>query len=104
MIFINFNNGQFTSADTDKRFTRMAFDALSQPLAKRLGKEWLSDAQNELDGLGNFDLSELSRDDFILACSELEKSAKKDAQVMVLFQEIEPLLKSDSRFKGARLS
>lgn len=101
MIFINFNNGQFTSADTDKRFTRMAFDAVVNTLTKRLGSDWLFEAQAELDGMGNLDLSELSRDDFTLACRELEKDAKKNSELYVLFKEIEPLLKSDSRFHVA---
>lgn len=101
MIFINFKNGEFTSIDTDKRFTRIAFNAVVEPLSKRLGSDWLSAAQAELDGMGNLDLSELSRDDFTIVCRALEKSAKTNQEMSVLFDEIAPLLRADSRFQAA---
>lgn len=101
MIFINFKNGKFTSVDTDKRFTRVAFNAVVKPLSKRLGNDWLSEAQAELDGFGNLDLSELSRDDFMIAYRELENSARENQEMSVLFDEIVPLLKADSRFQIA---
>lgn len=101
MIFITYENGKFTSADTDKRFTRMAFDVLVKPLTQRLGQAWFAEAQAELDGFGNLDLTDLSDDDFVLACRELEKSGKNHHEMSVLFDEIEPLLKADPRFQAA---
>ena len=101
MIFIGFENGEFTSVNTDKYFTKIAFDVLKKRLTPKLGQAWLSEAQAELDGFGNLDLSELSNENFVLAYQELEKNAKNNHEIDVLFDEIKPLFKADPRFQAA---